>query len=77
MLGGSDDGRDSSSPAKAIIAQGVPEEYAWIRDHLPGFKPQMQALQFIDDKPYDLLTVRNTRGEEKVIYFDISSFFGK
>ncbi|MBI1831492.1 MAG: hypothetical protein HYR84_08585 [Planctomycetes bacterium] len=77
LFGGGDDGRDGSSAAKAIIAHSVPEEYNWIRDNLPGFKPQMQALQFIDDKPYDVLTVRSAGGEEKTIYFDISSFFGK
>ena len=55
----------------------VGEEYEWMQRHHPGFHPEGQALQQIDGKPYDVLTWRNPRGEERVVYFDISGFFGR
>lgn len=69
--------RDGSCPEKAIVARNVGEEYQWMQRHCPGFKPQMQALQHIDGKPYDVLTWRNDRGEQRKVYFDISAFFGR
>jgi hypothetical protein len=69
--------RDGSSPERAVVVGSIGEEYAWMQRHYPGFKPGMQALQDIDGKPYDILTWRNDRGEERIVYFDISSFFGR
>ena len=69
--------RDGSSAEKAIVVGGVPEEYDWVARHCPGFRFRMQALQEIEGKPYDVLTLRNEQGEERTVYFDISSFFGK
>ncbi len=70
-------GGDGSSAAQAIVVSSVSKEYAWVRRHCPGFQSQMQALQVIEGKPYDILTLRNAAGEERTIYFDISQFFGK
>jgi hypothetical protein len=75
LFGGRDDGRDGSSPEKAIVVGSIAEEYAWMQRHCPGFHPGMQALSEIDGKPYDVLTWRNDRGEERTVYFDISRFF--
>lgn len=73
--GGGD--RDGSSPEKAVVVGSVGEEYAWMQRHHPGFRPAMQALQEIEGKPYDVLTWRNDKGEERIVYFDISGFFGR
>ena len=59
------------------MVASVGEEYAWMQRHYPGFQPGMQALQTIDGKPYDVLTWRNEKGEERTVYFDISRFFGR
>lgn len=69
--------RDGSCAEKAIVVAGVGEEYAWMQCHHPGFRPRMQALQHIRGKPYDVLTWHNDRGEQVVVYFDISRFFGR
>ncbi len=70
-------GGDGSSPEKAVVVGSVAEEYRWMQRHHPGFQPGMQALSHIDGKPYDVLTWRNERGEERTVYFDISQFFGR
>lgn len=69
-------GGDGSSPAQAVVVGSVAEEYAWVQRRCPGFQPQMQALQQIDGRPYDVLTLRNAKGEERKVYFDISRFYG-
>jgi hypothetical protein len=70
-------GGDGSSAPQAIVVGSVGEEYAWVQRHCPGFAPQMQSLQHIDGKPYDVLHLKNDRGDERTVYFDISKFFGK
>lgn len=76
-------GNDGSSFEKAIVINaanemdGVPAEYEWLKAHYPGYKVKLQKLVMHNDKPYDLLTIITNKGEEKVIYFDISNFFGK
>jgi len=70
-------GGDGSSPDQAIIVNGVGEEYQWMQRNCPGLQPGMQSLQEIEGKPYDVLTWRNDRGQERTVYFDISRFFGK
>lgn len=77
LFGGKTSDRDGSSPEKAVIVQSVGEEYAWMARHYPGFRPQMQALQDIEGRPYDVLTFANDRGDTCQVYFDISSFYGK
>ena len=69
--------KDASSFEKAIAVPSVAAEYAWLREHYPGYKRKGQALTFQDKKPYDILTVELADGTEKKFYFDISSFFGK
>lgn len=75
--------RDGSSFEKAIIindrneTSGVAAEYAWLRKNYPGYRSKGQSLNFNNKKPYDLITIQTAEGVEKVIYFDISKFFGK
>jgi hypothetical protein len=77
LFGRRGDGPDGSSPEKAIVAHSVGAEYEWMRRYCPGWMPVMQRLMHIDGKPYDQHTLQNDRGEERTLYFDISSFFGK
>ncbi len=69
--------RDGSSFEKAIIAKSIPFEYAWVAEHYPGSEMIMQSSSFQKKKPYDILSIKIADGEEKDVYFDISSFFGK
>jgi hypothetical protein len=41
------------------------------------FLPAKQSLQEIECRPYDVLTWRNARGNERTVYFDVSRFHGK
>jgi hypothetical protein len=77
-------GGDGSAPDKAVLiqgagssAEGVPAEYRWIAQHYPGAKRVRQALKSFGGKPQDEITIKTAAGEEKVLYFDISGFFGK
>ena len=70
-------GGDGSSAAQAVVVGSIGEEYAWMRRHCPGFQLQLQTLQEIDGRPYDVHTLRDARGEERTVYFDISRFYGK
>jgi hypothetical protein len=70
-------GNDGSLPGKAVIVNSVAEEYAWVQQHCPGYQFQMQSLQEIEGKPYDVLKLENARGEERCVHFDISRFYGK
>ena len=77
LVGRGDSAAEGSSPGKAIAVGSIGEEYTWMQQNCPGFKPGRHALQEIDGKPFDVLTWQNDRGEERTVYFDISAFFGK
>ena len=66
---------DGSSPAKAIRVTSVRQEYEWMRLNCPGFKPGLKELREINGNHYDALIWQNKIGEERTVYFDISSFF--
>lgn len=76
-FGPRDDGPDGATPMTAIVVRSVSEEYDWLDRHCRGFEPSMQALTHLDGKPYDVLTLHNSRGAKRTVYFDISGFFGK
>jgi hypothetical protein len=57
--------------------EGIPMEYQWLNEHYPGYQLLRQAFNIFNDKPYDIMTIRTADDLEKVIYFDISSFYGK
>ena len=69
--------RDGSSPRAAIPVESVAAEYGWLREHLPGFRLASQGLTNFEGRPLDVLTVRADSGEERQVFFDISSFFGR
>ena len=70
-------GKSGFSPDEAIVVNSIPEEYQWMQQNYPGYTPEMQALQFIDEIAYDVLTWSNPNGETVSIYFDISRFYGE
>jgi hypothetical protein len=64
-----------SSPAMAIVVHAVDEEYAWIRQHFPGWRIGVQRCDEIDGRSYDIITLRaDDGGCEREVHFDISSF---
>ena len=56
---------------------GISAEYAWLKEHYPGYESLGQALLQDGKKPYDRIKIRTSSGQEKEVYFDISHFFGK
>jgi hypothetical protein len=70
-------GGEGLSPERAVVVESIGEEYEWMRRHCAGLKPVKQSLCHIDGKPYDVQTLRDERGDERLVYFDISSFYGK
>jgi hypothetical protein len=56
---------------------GVAAEYAWVREHLAGWSLMKQSLSVHAGKPYDQLQLVSPEGAMRVVYFDISAFFGK
>jgi hypothetical protein len=70
--------RDGSSPASAIIVSSAGEEYSWVRRYCPGYTVAGQYLTpEVDGKRFDMLVLHSTEGDERKVYFDISSFYGK
>jgi hypothetical protein len=57
--------------------EGIAMERQWLEAHYPGYQKNSQSTSFVGDKIYDLITIETAAGVEKVIYFDITSFFGK
>ena len=55
---------------------GVQAEYDWVASNYPGSAVELQSLEFRDGRPFDILTLRARNGDQHVVYFDISSFFG-
>ena len=69
--------RDGSSYEKAVIIKSVPEEYDYVKKACQGCQLMEQYLSRYENKPYDILKLKNIDGDEVTYYFDISKFFGK
>ena len=39
--------------------------------------PRSQSLQNINGMMYDVLELQNQQGQERIVYFDITLFYGK
>lgn len=61
----------------AIAVESVADEYKWLRKHYPGYTFLQQTLLEKDGKWYDRLDIKTANGDDRSIFFDISSFFGK
>ena len=66
---------EGSSPKNAIVVGSVKEEYLWMQSNCIGFQRKARAMQEINGKPYDVHVLRNDKGEERTVYFDISWFY--
>jgi hypothetical protein len=76
-------GGDGSTLNAAVIVHardetvGIRAEYAWIKEHWPGSRRGKQGLITKNNKLYDALTITDTAGQERTLYFDITEYFGK
>jgi hypothetical protein len=74
---------EGSSYATAVIIiatnefEGIALENQWLAAHYPGYQKLGQALMQVQDRYYDLITIATSDGTQKVIYFDVTSFFGR
>lgn len=74
--------REGSAEANGLTAESavrvrsIQAERQWLQKHYPGAEVKSQAL-LMGAVPMDLITIQLPSREEKKIYFDISSFFGK
>jgi len=69
--------RDGSSFEKAIIVKSIAEEYEYVGKVCADCQVLGQSLVFEKKKPYDILKLKKSDGEEVSYYFDISKFYGK
>lgn len=69
--------------ANAIVIQasnefeGIAKERQWLESNYPGSQKLAQAVSFNRGKVYDLIAILTANGETKIIYFDITAFYGK
>ncbi len=74
---------DGSSIERAVVIRendtrrGIAAENAWIRAHMPGYQKVGQALTQGERGIYDRIEVRGPNGEQRMVFFEISSFFGR
>ena len=74
---------EGASLEAAVIAplmtekEGVEWENRWILDHYGKFRKKTVALAGAGGRQYDVITVELADHTEKVLYFDITDFFGK
>ena len=76
---------DGSSIDHAIVIHaasemdGVGQEYAWLKQHYPGYKRVKTALRPDDPhkRVYDVIDIQTADGTPKSVYFDITDFYGK
>jgi len=67
---------DGHSPQTAISVGSIGEEYAWVAKNLPGARLLSQALTIVEGRAFDVLTLAIESGDERQVFFDISSFYG-
>lgn len=65
---------DGGSPETAFVVGSVAEEYRIVRDL--GLEMILQELRHQDERSFDVLTCRDASGNERIVWFDISQFFG-
>lgn len=76
-------GGDGSTLVQAVVIRGDSDaevtdaEYPWLRAHYPGCRVKNQALVNENQRAYDAMTIETAEGKEVVVYFDITSGFGK
>lgn len=74
---------DGSSIEKAIVIKasnernGVSAEYTKLDKLFPNYRVKSQGVTSKGSKEYDVISIVTSTGEDKVIYFDITNFYGK
>ena len=63
-----------SDCSTAIPVSSVKEEYAWIKENIPGGRPVRQSLSSCEAEkfPVDILDVQLPNGSTRTIYFNIT-----
>ena len=56
---------------------GVEEEYKWLSLNYPGYTLLRKTPTSNGKKHYDIIKIKTKDSQEKDIYFDTTSFFGK
>lgn len=69
------EGGDGSSPEQALLVTDIAQEYNWVEQNCPGFRPTQQMLSENNGKRYDVLTLQNAQGETRTVYFDLSQMY--
>ena len=76
-------GGDGTSFEQAVLfpnakssMEGIPLETKWIGEKYRGASKKSQAVLNHNGRLYDLITIETADGEEKRIYFDMTSWFG-
>jgi hypothetical protein len=77
------EGGDGTSFEQAVLfpkagssMEGIPLEGKWIAEKYPGARKKSQAVVNHGGRLYDRITIVTAAGEEKEIYFDMTSWFG-
>ncbi len=74
---------DGRSFERAILIEasntreGIAAEYDHLRRFYPGWRRTRQALLRQNGRVYDELTIVSPENETRLIYFDITNFFGR
>jgi hypothetical protein len=75
--------KDGSTIEKAIVikarneSDGVKSEYVILEKMFPKYRMKSQGSSSRGSKSYDIMTIVTADNVEKVVYFDITSFYGK
>jgi len=77
-------GGDGSSMEHAVVitgatgeAEGVRSEYVWLSKQYPGYKRGVQSVMEKNERSFDRIEIQAANGQPVVVYFDITSFYGK
>jgi len=56
---------------------GVAEEYKWLKTSYPGYSLIRKTQTTNGNRHFDIIKIKTRNGQEKDVYFDTTSFFGK
>ncbi|HYE01232.1 MAG TPA: hypothetical protein VEH84_17740, partial [Alphaproteobacteria bacterium] len=77
-------GGRGASPEDAVTITGNPNamtgvqaEYAYLAREFPGYRRVSQGLVAHGGRMYDAMTIETASGERRVVYFDVTEWFGR
>ena len=70
---------EPGSSSNPIVVDSIQAEYEWIDIHYPEFEVVLQTFSSLKDgvQDFDIINLKNNKGEEREIWFDVTGFFGK